>query len=445
MLIRRYTRRYRNALLGKLGVLALLGLGILGVAAWRLSQWRVSPVFSVGLPAVLALAVIATLAWSLRRHWAFRRGGAAHLDRALGLEQRLVTAEEFAHAPQQPALYPLLVEDALVRCALERSRFPKPLTRTSGLLALILLLLLCWPRPGVGPLHLAQLPQPVLPHPPRETPAPPQDSREDRRQQGGSSSESSPSAGGGEQPQSSGDRSSSESSRGEGRQDKSDAKPQDQGERRDGTEAQGGEAAQQQARDQRGDGRDQERSDDERAARSGERSGDGREAPASRGEHPAQAAARREQGGGGEGQSPGDQQALKAEIQELLKEVSGELKELQAQLEAVAQQQSPPEPGTSSDPDLYESAMALERPQGPALPIQLPADTAQTASRRPGGGVGRPSGEVSRSLPQTKPEDAQLSDQPLEERSSARQTIPPEYRGVFERLRGARTSPSATP
>jgi hypothetical protein len=134
---------------------------------------------------------------------------------------------------------------------------------------------------------------------------------------------------------------------------------------------------------------------------------------------------------------------LKAEIQELLKEVSGELKQLQAQL-ATAKDKPPLDAGTSTDPKLYESPMTLDRKGGTVLPIQLQTDTTPIKAQRPGSGVGPPSGEVSGALPQMKAEEAELSDEPLEEPSAPRQMVPPEYRSVFDRLHPDPTLPTET-
>jgi len=125
---------------------------------------------------------------------------------------------------------------------------------------------------------------------------------------------------------------------------------------------------------------------------------------------------------------------MKGEIQRLLKEVSGELQQLQTQL-AAAQRQPDPKAGTSTDPELYESPAAEDRAGGTQkVPIILPTDTAATKTPRPSAGVGRPSGEVSPATPQMTSEEASLTDRPAEETPSARQPIPPEYRSVFDRL-----------
>ena len=137
---------------------------------------------------------------------------------------------------------------------------------------------------------------------------------------------------------------------------------------------------------------------------------------------------------GGAGPTP-SQEALKADIKQLLKNLSGELKELQAQqLQNLPAQVSNPAPGLSTDPQLYGDPMALERATGAAMPIQLEADTEATSAARRGGGLGQPSGHISQAAPQQQSEDATLSEQQTEEQGVQRQAVPPEYRPVFERL-----------
>lgn len=142
--------------------------------------------------------------------------------------------------------------------------------------------------------------------------------------------------------------------------------------------------------------------------------------------------------GQGTGTSPGlsaQQELLKADIQQLLKELSGELKQLQVQLEAEHRSNQPrPAPGTSTDPDLYGGTTSLENATGSPLPIQLDVDTQPTSTTRRGGGVGEPSGQIANATPQQTPEDATLAEHPTEEDATHRQPIPPEYRPVFERL-----------
>ena len=140
---------------------------------------------------------------------------------------------------------------------------------------------------------------------------------------------------------------------------------------------------------------------------------------------------------GGAGQPIGaGTEELKADIQRALKELSGELKTLQAQLEA--QHVPAPTPGTSTDPELYEAA-SLEPPPGATsrLPLALEVDTHAASSPRPGGGFGAPSGEIGTETPQQAREDAQLAAQAAPESAVHQQAIPPEYQPVFERLKGS--------
>ena len=148
-----------------------------------------------------------------------------------------------------------------------------------------------------------------------------------------------------------------------------------------------------------------------------------------------------QQAGSSRGQSAGGQEALKAEIQELLKEVSGELRQLQSQL-AAAKVETAPAPGTGTDSELYGASAPLEPSAENALPIQLQTDAASTQTKRPASGVGRASGEVLSDAPQTQAEQAQLSDVPLEEKATGYNVVPPEYRTVFDRLNRGRTQPT---
>ena len=118
----------------------------------------------------------------------------------------------------------------------------------------------------------------------------------------------------------------------------------------------------------------------------------------------------------------------------MLQEVSGELKQLQAQLDS-AKTAAQPDAGTGTDPTLYEAApSALSAPGHTPLPIQLNTDAGEVKTSRPGSGVAPTSGAASSAAPQTVAEAAQLSEAPTEEPSSVRQTVPPEYIGVFDRL-----------
>ena len=146
-------------------------------------------------------------------------------------------------------------------------------------------------------------------------------------------------------------------------------------------------------------------------------------------------------GSQGTGQSLGEGAALKADIQQLLKEMSGELKDLQAQLEA-SKDHAQPNAGTSTDPNLYGDSERLEdvTAKNP-LPLQMKTDSAATKGGRPGISIGKPSGDVSAAAPQVQAQDAQLTDQPLDESTATRQPVPAEYRSVFDQLQRREAQP----
>ena len=121
---------------------------------------------------------------------------------------------------------------------------------------------------------------------------------------------------------------------------------------------------------------------------------------------------------------------MKADIQQLLKEVSGQLETLQHEL-ANAQ---PGAPGTSADPTLYDAASPLEPSAGGTVPVTLTTDEAASTRPRAGGGVGSRSPTASRTAPKSDEEDAKLTEAPREESGATRQPIPFEYRDVFDRL-----------
>jgi len=138
-----------------------------------------------------------------------------------------------------------------------------------------------------------------------------------------------------------------------------------------------------------------------------------------------------------DGQAHGlSDELLKADIQQLLKELSEELRELQSQLADQKSDRSNPLPGTSTDPDLYGETTPLAHAGGRELPITLGVDEQLTSKPRKGTGVGTPSGDVGTLQPQQQPEQAVLSEELAPEAATSRQPIPPEYRSVFERLLG---------
>ena len=444
LLLQQFTSRYRTALLAKAGVLLTLGLGVMGVLAWRLHAMQLQPTWSLGVPSVLAGGAAVGLAWWVRQRWMTSQEAAAHLDQALGLQQRLLTATEFSAAGETLALYPLLLEDVAHHYTGGGARFPRPFDRTAGMLLLLLILLLLWPRVGAHPLQLAQLQGRATPPPPSPAEVPPQPQQDEQRRAQSASSQQTPSAG----QDSSQPSASDQSSQPQGRGGPQQAPKIDQGPSQDrrattGSQGQNTERSQESGAGSKGGSADSHNASSKQQtgasgskASSANRSGDARrsaDAPTTT----------QQPGTSGSGSSLGNGEALKAEIQELLKDVSGELKQLQEQL-GSNKDQPRPEGGTSTDPNLYESPMKLDKAAGGALPIQLNTDEAKINAQRPGGGVGRPSGEVSNALPQTQAEDAQLANEPLEETPALRQPIPPEYRGIFERLRTQPTQPSET-
>lgn len=434
-----FTARYRAAALLRIGLLSSLALAMLAALAWRLSLMQVPPVFSLGAPAVLAAAVVAGAARWVQRRRLFSKHGTAHLDQLLGLQQRLVTAEEFATRSSTSSLYPLLVADA-ARCC-ETAQAPKPLTRTSGVLILLMLLLL-WPRGGRAT-QLAR--QPGLPSPgspngsqpggaspsPTEskpggassastgTGQPPQGQHQSQQQQGQQREQQSQ----GQRQQSQGQQSQEQQ---QGRQGQSPQGHGKQGENTSSQDAQGEGKSQRQQRD--AGGRQQSHS------------------PSNQGQADGASAAQAQQTGKGSGskggQSPGGQEALKGEIQQLLRQVSGELKQLQAQLDNT-KSPSQPDAGTGTDAQLYDTAPSELGPSGHTpMAIQLKTDIGEIKTLRPGGGVGEASDAASGDGPKTAAENAQLSETPIEESASVRQTVPPEYVGVFDRLHRQRAQPA---
>ena len=478
-LLAQFARRYRHRLLARAGILIALGLACLGLLAGRLQALALGRVWVLGLPGALALIAAAALGWRLRRSWISRAGAASHLDQAFGLQQRLVTAAEFARVEEKSSLYPLLIEDAARRLSSDRLRTPRPFTRAGAALALALLLLLVWPGRGRMPIRLAQLPM----TPPPTSPPPPKTSDQrpetgDRRPETSGQSQhatashqqsatSTQGTGQSKQKASTGSR---EGASPQNHAGSADQHPADPTIGQDGSAAQDGASHQPSSPKDKAEGQGGNQStpqDNQRQGKSGmapEASGHKEERqgsqPQAKANQPQQAGAKsqasqasagsvqpgsnaQEQNGPGDGQATMAQEAMQSQIRQLLKEVSGELQELQAKL-AKAQEQPNPAPGTSTDPELYGSAAALDRSTGAPLSIQLDTDTAQTQSRRPGGGVGKPSGDVSADTPQVLTENAQLSDAPLEETPEARQPLPPDYRGVFDRLRRQPTQANET-
>ena len=548
--IAQFTSRYRNALLAKVGLLCVLGAGVVATLAWRLRTASIHlPIsLSLGIPMALGMLAAVGLAWWTRRRWIAPNASASYLDRALGLQQRLITVEEIGRREELPPLYPLLIEDTVQRCATERARIPTLFDRSVIALGVVLLLLLLSLRIGRAPIQLAKLPSPTMPPSPHDMPPPSPPQRSDQSQQQNSTQQqgSSPqqqqsaSPSGGSQQQPSGNsptdhaqpssghpqqlgssnnqhssgsspaapsspqrpeqRSSQpSSSSGQGsstgntqQPDRSqvgaenNAQPQtgnrqqpsqqpgegsaqsnDQSDQRaqaqtpnasagqnaqandsntnNQSKAASGQSQRQNAHnqgtaDQRtGQSQTNASSAGQSTASAEQRSGESTQRANANGQTASQAHAAQGNSQGlqpsGQGGSPSaaDQQALKAEIQQLLKDVSGELQQLQTQLD-TSKDQTPSTPGTGSDPQLYESPMSIDPVTGRPVPIQLKPDTSSATSKRQSSGVGTPSGEVSADTPTVSPQEAQLSDKPLQESATDRQTVPFEYRDVFGRL-----------
>lgn len=491
VLLQQFVTRYRTALLARAGVLAALSVGVLGALAWRLYPLRVPPLWGVWVLAGAAVATACSIAWWVRRRWISPGSAASYLDRTLDLQQRLLTAAEFAQASQKPLLYPQLVDDVAQRYTTRQLRFPRPADRTAGILTAILFVILFWPgvRPPVYPrmgVKLASVPPtpPIPQSSPTPTPPTPEQRSEQQRQQASSQQPSPSSQASQSQPTSGGTGSSAanqdgaqskdssgrrgEEGRGDG-QRAEQSQPSDDGRESSPKNTGSQDSSRGEAQGAQGDSGTQQRSAGNRQAEGSEegsraqtRSNDSHQqgaaqqqgqrgaaerSPSQADAHQSTASQQGQQGGrqpttgGGSALSAADQEALKAQIQELLKEVSGELKDLQAQL-ASANDQPKPQAGTGTDPNLYEGPTPMERPSGAALPIQLQTDTVQTKSQRPGSGTGKPSGEASSSAPQTSAEEASLSDAPLEESSASREVVPPEYRTIFEQLRSHSSQPS---
>lgn len=514
-LLQQFSARYHKALVARAALIAGLGSGCCALLAWRLILLKVSALASVSLAAGLVAVLFAALSFWLRKRWLPRKEAAAYLDRSLGLEQRLVTAEEFSESPKSSALYPALISDLSQQAAGRQLKTPRPWNRASSALAVALLLLLLWPQlNAILPLSLRQ-PEPAKP-PKQEDQNGRQQQPPDARQQAGTSSQQSNSnsssganqqqqaGGGNSQPANNGESknnqqaggqqspsgapkqnpssdsggsqtSSSQTGAGQSKpaglqpqsnqpkagQGSSDNRPssgnqpqsaqagtqqqQSASKSGSGSEGQQGSAGAQQATAQQNAQNQGQQGGSGQQTRSGARQNVQSKSGQSAGSGPKQEspAAREGEGSQGLGQSMGDSAELKADIQQLLKEMSGELKELQGQLEA-AKDQPKPQAGSGTDPNLYGAGEKLDALGSKSpVPLSLGADQKATEKAgRPAGGVGKASSDISSELPQAQAQQAQLSDQPSEESASTRQSVPIEYRNVFDQLRKHEEQPS---
>jgi len=473
-LLQQFSARYHKALITRAALMAGLGSGCCALLAWRLMLLKVQAPASLGVALGLVAALFISLGFWLKHRWMPQKQAAAYLDLHLGLQQRLVTAEEFANTPGRSALYATLVDDLSRQASGKQLKTVRPWNHTSGVLAIALLLLLLWPQlnsvlpPGLRQPELMQ-------QPPKQKVQ--QDSQQQQQQQSGAgqpqstnnsgqkdnsqkagsqqspfngsqqgASQQNPQSNPGSaqnpnsQAGSSGSQSSQQSGTGQkqdspqtaqGSGSQSQANPSSGADQNQGSTPQNNAQQSAQKQNQQGQSGQQSQSGAQQNTQSkqgGQQSGAGQK------QNSPEAA----QGSGnqGLGQSMGNGAELKADIQKLLKEMSGELKELQGQLDA-AKDQPRPQAGSGTDPNLYGAAEKLDplASKNP-MPLQLEADQKTTdKAGRPAGGVAKSSGGISGDLPQTQAQPAQLADQPSEEAASSRQPVPVEYRTVFDQLR----------
>ena len=461
--ISRLLRRYRLQLLFQTGLLLGLGAGCVAALGWRLWLLGVRPSIIAGI----GLAAMAVLGWwqrrALRRLWAARAHTPLALDRALGLEARLITAAEFADRPQPPPLYARLMEDPVLVRPLSSMRLSPLANRRTGLLAAALLLLLLWPwRAPLLPQLAKQIPSPSMP--PEMPPQPPPPTKPGTPPPGGGVGAGSPEAEGrrtstqSQAPQPSGSQ-QQQSSGGSGDQSQSQqhsSSPQSaqpsNGAQQQHAKAAGGESEQRPQEQtgkagQPGSAESQqgaepfdsaqgsalsnvERAEQARAGQenAGAQAQSGTAAAAAAATQQLTAAQPRPASGRGQ------QEALKANIQQMLQELSTELEQMQKEFQHQRADQPNPAPGTSTDPELFEDASKLEPATGGPLPIQLGVDAQSTSRTRRGGGSGAPSTEAVDAPFQVQAESAELAESGAEAAAGQRQAIPPEYRPVFERL-----------
>lgn len=448
VLLQRLTIRYHRALLARAAVWAVLGLSGCALAAWRAQSAGVPAWVAWGVPAAGAAATAGALSWWLRRRWLTGARGAAFLDRTLVLDQRLVTAEEFAGVEPTPALYARLLEETERRIAEGRLGAPRPVDRAAVIAALLLLILLLWPVRS-SRLQVASRPVGMPPTPPAPEAADDAGTGgagADQESRGGSDGTTpSPGGGDGEQPQDQSGR--GEPSRG-GPGGEGDARrPAQDGDGQQ--ESAQGSGAGQRPSDQAQDGRAASGAQAQQPAGAGRQ--DQRQASAgkseSRGVQSAQAASAPAASGQGQqaGASPGlsaGQEALQQDIQQLLKEMSSELKQLEQDMAAQEHQPLPP-PGTATDPELFDDQAALDPGTVSSDGIRVQTDDARVSRERPGGGVGQASGDVAAAQPKAARQAAGLADAPEAEGAVAsRPVVPPEYRQVFDRLQQPEPQPS---
>lgn len=474
-------RAYRRRLTLRTSVIGLLSVGCLSALLWRVRVTEIPRAWLMAIGGVGFLAVAGWVVSRVRRERLAATHLSLDLDRALGLEARLLTATELAQESDPPALYPVLLQETREAVAEASSRLPRVVDRWAALLTVALLMLLWRPRIISPRAQLAKLtspPQPVAPPPqPFEPPPPTLQPPQARQSQPGSGATRQPQQGTG--PSQPSQASSGQSpaaaqsaSTGSSRTDTSGdsttsgQQPSQQGSRENQREApgqrrdsqpgqrtqspdtaQGREADSPQGAQRRSDAQRAEQGQDspKRAAEQSSASADGTRDQHTGRSSSASASSRQDAHASPQGapmsggQSPMEQHAqdaLKGDIKQLLEQLSEELQSLQARVETQRLDRPHPEPGTSTDPQLYDDA-DLSPPADAAqrrVPVQLRVDQQALTARRPGGGVGEPSDEVATTGPQQLEEDAQLSEDPVGAEAVTRHAIPPEYQPVFERL-----------
>lgn len=459
-LVQRLTARTRRRRIIRAATGSALGLSCAGLAAVRLQQAGLDAVRLMLLIAALGALIAAWQWWSLRRdHPAF--GAIADLDRSLGLHARLLTAVAFADAPEPPALYGQLLKDTAAAMPDVQRRLPPVLDRPGAALAVAVLLLLLWPRAN-APTQLAMVPPmtpPELPPvmPPEPPPQPQQDQQSNQSQnqqphQHQSGGQNQQSQGGGsqdqqqkQQPQSGQSGDQTTESQGNQQNNTSSASAQQppssggqESQQPSGQQPKSGQSPQQaQAGKDGKSGAEQASSHTKDATKQGQGGDQGQANSAPLAAKGKKGDASKAGGNAGALSEAAQQQALKADIQQLLKELSSELKQMQADMDAKqpnAKEEPSPLAGGSTDPELYDKPAALDKASGSRLPIQLEVDTQPTASPRKGSGTSDASKHAAESLPQQEPESASLSDVRTTEQGQARHAIPPDYEPVFERL-----------
>ncbi len=414
-------RRYQRCVMLRAALTLALGMACAALMVRRMPQTARSPQMVMLAVGTLWGALAAWQGWRLRRGWLSARATLATLDRQLGLQARLMTAAEFANAPEPPALYATLVQETEHSLEAAAHRSPSVMSRTAFMFAGLLLLIWLWPWPaptGVGTTQLARmaspppLPPPEPPSPPPELPPPPQSPQPQQQPQQS-------------QPQKQQSPSQSQQSQ-QGQQEQKGRQGTESAQGNQGTQGTKGTQGTQGTKGTQG----------EQGAQDKQGQQEQKGAQGTQGQQQGTQEQRGSQRGQAAGQVGAGTEALRADIQQALKELSGELKTLQAQLEA--QHVAAPAPGTSTDPELYGAA-SLEPPPGATsrLPLPLEMDTHATAAVRQGGGLGAPSRDIGTQTPRQAREATQLAAEAAPESATHQHAIPPEYQPVFEQLEGS--------